>query len=172
MTEQEYVNSINDCLKEIRANKENLPIDEPMRIHLSDLIDRGLEEHPCSSRLWYIRGDLLQLLNGQFSDDMPFEEIVDCYSKSIMLNDNFQAHESLAYLYDVYSSDYINAEMHFRAAINLGAQLPSYLGLARVLAEAGRSQEALDILKGALEKYADQDMIQTLMTEIQQGLWR
>jgi tetratricopeptide (TPR) repeat protein len=158
----------NNCIAEI----ERLwpcPGDRPS-IGLLDSIGYALQLHPISARLWCLRGDIwqLQLWDEQFDPNMALE----CYEKALAVDrTNADANLEVGYLYDVYFNDFVKAEGAFRKAIASGASHTGYFGLARVLAQQGRSEEALNTLAPDQCPYNKNPEIQDLIREISEGLW-
>lgn len=174
--EQEYIDEINNLWF---CNAHSNPLESlsaGLGSRLLCLVERGIEFHPCSSRLWFIRGEVLQLLAGRTGDNMDCDAVRECYSKAIEFNKlNYMPYESLAYLEDIYYLNYTNAERLFKAAITLGAGLESYLGLARILAQLKRKNEGFEILDEAKQKFHINknyiDEIDNLIIEISEGIW-
>ena len=73
---------------------------------------------------------------------------------------------------DTYYDDFTAAERAFRKAIALGSRGEDvYVGLARVLAQQGRSPSALRLLR-RVELGRPSDGIKSMIREVQDGLWR
>lgn len=133
------------------------------------ILDEALRSFPDSPRLWFRRGVLIQLKNEE-----PYPPITDallCFEKAASLDPFYaKAYEGAGYFHDVISQDLGLAEMAFRKAIELGAGVRSYVGLARVLAQLRRPEEALTLLKS----FAADDkegLIREMEKEIQEGQW-
>jgi tetratricopeptide (TPR) repeat protein len=136
------------------------------------LMERAVGLHPCSARLWCLRGDLYQLQFAHPSREFDPRIPLRYYKKALVLNNRLaDAHNEIGYLYDVYFEEYAQAECAFRAAISLGGDHTSYYGLARVLAEMGRSDEALSSLSPAQCPYINHPDINVVRTEIASQLW-
>lgn len=94
-----------------------------------------------------------------------FENAVRCDSK------NCEAYQELGYVLDIYFDEYSSAEKAFRAAIELGAGRESYCGLARVLAEMGKTDDATLTLSDGVCPFHDDLETQKLRAEILGGDW-
>lgn len=82
-----------------------------------------------------------------------------------------EAHQELGFLHDLHRDDLVQSQELFRAAIALGAGPDSYYGLARVVAQQGRQQEACDLLAPENCPFASDPAIQELLGEIKAGMW-
>jgi uncharacterized protein HemY len=63
------------------------------------------------------------------------------------------------------------AESAFRKAISVGGDAESYYGLARVLAELNRTDEALQLISDVECPYFDEPDLLMLRDEIASGMW-
>jgi tetratricopeptide (TPR) repeat protein len=135
------------------------------------LVERALAEHPQSSRLWNRRGDLIQLLDENLGS-YSLEDARDSYerARAADLNDP-EAYESLGYFFDAVDEQLDEAERMFRKAIELGAGAGSWVGLARVLAEMGRRDEALTLLAADTCPHANVRDVVDVRGEIEDGRW-
>lgn len=103
-------------------------------------VEAMLKKYPKSAELWEYFGDLMQMSD----DEYPVERSQECYEMAIQCYPSFaSAHESLGHLYDAYLDDFPKAEKCFRKAIEFGAGDSARIGLARVLAQTDREEEAL-----------------------------
>jgi hypothetical protein len=82
-----------------------------------------------------------------------------------------EAQQDLGYVLDVYFEDFDRAEQAFKAAIELGAGSEGYCGLARVLAQMGRTDDAILSLSEGMCPFHNQADTQALRTEITAGDW-
>lgn len=85
--------------------------------------------------------------------------------------DSCEAWESLGFALDNVENDATGAEAAFRRAISLGGGEWSFAGLARVLAEAGRREEALRLLSESECPYHSHEEVVLMRTEIKAGSW-
>jgi tetratricopeptide (TPR) repeat protein len=135
------------------------------------LVEQALAEHPQSSRLWNRRGDLIQLLH----EDLASYSLTDArvsYQRALAANPNDpEAYESLGYFFDAVDEQLDEAERMFRRAIQLGAGVGSWVGLARVLAEMGRRDEALTLLAADTCPHASVREVIDVRGEIKDGRW-
>jgi tetratricopeptide (TPR) repeat protein len=146
-----------------------LPGSAPTR-ELVDLCRRAVVEHPESSVLWYDLGIIMERCDDGYG--YRAADYLRCYEKSVRCDPNYaDAYEELGYVLDVYFSDYARAERTFRRAIELGAEHASYFGLARVLAQMGRTDEAMAVLSEHFCPFHDLPEIQKLRSEILDGDW-
>ncbi|MBE9028889.1 hypothetical protein IQ266_03825 [filamentous cyanobacterium LEGE 11480] len=121
-------------------------------------------EFPDSPELWNFRGNWLQLY------DVPLAQVQVCYEKAISCDPTFAAgHESLGYYHDTFGDDLMRAMQCFRQALKLGAGDASHIGLARVLAQLGRSTEAIQQLNQCVDQ-ANTEVV-LLRCQIADGLW-
>lgn len=135
-----------------------------------DLCLKAVTKYPKESALWYNLGILLERSTGTrgFSAEdflRCFENAVDCDSNSA------EAQNELGFVLDVYFDDYGKAEQAFRRAIELGAGYESYFGRARVLAQMGRTDEAIHSLSEKACPFHDHPEIKNLQSEIVNGEW-
>ena len=155
--EEEYILAITDLLDgRNEAPPEGFP-----------LLEEALREHPCSSELWCLRGDVIYFSNG---DHFEREDILASYERAAEIHPLCaEAYESIGGYHDVFTEDLPKAEEAFRKALTLGAGWVSVYGLARVLAQLDRRTEALALL-GEPSPGEERD-IADLRQEILSGLW-
>jgi tetratricopeptide (TPR) repeat protein len=102
-----------------------------------------------------------------------FADILHSYQQAVAVDTSFgEAYESIGYYYDVLEEDLSMAEMAFRKAIELEMGLDSYFGLARVLAEQGKCEEALSILTPDYCPFYSKIEINILREEIEEAQLR
>jgi tetratricopeptide (TPR) repeat protein len=135
------------------------------------LVELALAEHPQSSRLWNRRGDLIQLLDDDLAS-YSLNGARDSYERARAADPNDpEAYESLGYFLDAVDEQLDEAERMFRKAIELGAGAGSWVGLARVLAEMGRREEALTLLAADTCPHASVREVVDVRGEIKDGRW-
>ena len=135
-----------------------------------DLCLKAVAEHPESSLCWYDLGIIIQ----RCSEDYGYtaDDSLRCFENSVKYDGtNPAAFQELGYVLDTYFDEYEKAERAFRTAIDLGAGYESYYGLARVLAEMDRNEQALDTLLEENCPFWQHPEIQRLQTEILEGVW-
>ena len=133
------------------------------------LLDEALVEHPASVRLWNRRGDFIQLLE-EMDPPYSLSDALASYERARALDPtDSEAYESLGYFFDAVADRVGDAEDMFRKAIELGAGADSWAGLARVLAQLDRSEEALKLLEPGSCPYADAPSVVDVRWEINQG---
>jgi hypothetical protein len=131
------------------------------------LLEEALTEHPGSSELWCLRGDVIYFSNGNLFDP---EDILASYERAAEIHPLCaEAYESIGRYHDVFTEDLPKAEEAFRKALTLGAGWVSVYGLARVLAQLDRRAEALAFL-GDPTPGEERD-IADLRQEIVSGIW-
>ena len=98
------------------------------------------EQFPDDPYLWDMLGDISQLADGwTLGDDFALQ----CYLAAVAAAPNYApAHDSLGHWHDL-AENYPLAQLHFELAIEHGAGDESRIGLARVLAQLGRDDDAL-----------------------------
>ncbi len=117
-----------------------------------------------------MRGHLIELA----PEDYPVgvAEAGHCYRRATELDPQYaDAWESLGYYLDNYDEDIDAAEDAFRRAIETGGDADSYMGLARVLAQKGHKMDALKLLSPTECPYAEEQEVQDIRDEIEEGLW-
>jgi tetratricopeptide (TPR) repeat protein len=154
---KEIVKKLRDSVQsEGRASSEDFKV-----------LEEALGRFPTSPELWCLKGDLIQL-----SDGPPYslEDALKCYERALVIDPSCaEACQEIGYYHDVVSHDYGRAESAFRKAVRFGAGVRSYEGLARVLAELGRPDEALRFLAECPDD--DEGRKQELENEIRTGIW-
>jgi len=131
-------------------------------------VETLLQRSPDSAVLWRLRGHLLQLSTG---DSRTLASARESYERAIALDpSSANAHLSLAEFIDGVEDDPAAAEAHFRNALLRGAGTDAKLGLARVLAQLGRTTEALQELSSP-QLAANEDAAE-LRDEIHAGLYQ
>jgi tetratricopeptide (TPR) repeat protein len=137
---------------------------------LLTLVEEAVSTFPKSPKLWCIRGDLIQ-----FAPMEAQYELADAllsYQTAIEIDPLFaEAYESIGYYYDVIDENFPASEAAFHKAIEFGSGMHSYFGLARVLAEEGKLDEALSILAPDYCLFHSEIEIDILREEIEAGEW-
>ena len=150
------------------------PFDSIDRIRAKDVYTeediallRGLTEtYPNEPELWDFLGDLMQICKSHY----PIEESMDCYRRAIECDRTYApAHESLGWALDTYFDEFEESTRNFLLALEYGSGDSCRLGLARVLAQTGKTDVA--ILQ--LNQCNDQTMsdVINLRREIEGGIW-
>jgi tetratricopeptide (TPR) repeat protein len=135
---------------------------------LVTLVEEAVSTFPKSAQLWCIRGDLVQLapIEAQYG----LADALLSYQTAIEIDPLFaEAYESIGYYYNVIDEDFAVCEAAFRKAIEFGSGMHSYVGLARVLAEQGKLDEALTILAPDYCPFHSEIEIDILREEIEAG---
>jgi len=144
--------------------------DQPSQ-ELIALLVAAIEEHPSSSELWLLYGNLLLIW-----DDNPgysTQQTIAVFRKVIELDPGcWEAYQEIGFLYDTFLDESRAAETAFRTAIALGGDENCYCGLARVLAQMGRKRESIDVLSASACPYSHLPAIAKLRTDIQRDLWK
>ncbi len=122
---------------------------------------KAVKEFPSSQELWFLRGELLAAYAtlSQTPDVQALcDEAFASYERAIDINPRFvEAYESLGYLFNAFTDLHEKAEYYFRKAVHLEGGPDAYTGLARVLAEQGNSEGALDVLSCKECPYSDDE---------------
>lgn len=137
---------------------------------LMELCAAAVSEHPESSTLWYDFGLLMQRC-GEDRGYVP-GDYLRCYENAVKCDArNWEAHQEMGYVLDDFFDDYAGAERAFRTAIELGAGAEGYCGLARVLAQSGRCDDAIEAISEAACPFHDCDSVRQMRAEIIAGDW-
>ena len=127
MTELEFIDAIG---AEVAAHDRATP-------RAFNLVEKGLEQFPESSRLWILKGDLIQV---DESERYQLEDALESYRTAVRVEpDSAEAHESLGHYFNAVDDSPQEAERHFRKAVKLGSQ-SAHEGLAQVLEQLGKSE--------------------------------
>ena len=157
-SEEEYVDAIIDLLD----GREEAPPE------VYPLIEESLNEHPCSSELWCLRGDAIYF--GGNHSPYALNDILASYERAAEVNPFCaEAYESIGRYHDVFTEDIPKAEEAFRKALTLGAGWETVYGLARVLAQLGRRDEALSLLGDPVD--GEEPDLRELREEVLIRLW-
>lgn len=161
--------SEDDFIKEFVESLSPYATAETFRI-----LDEALRAYPESARLWCRRG--MSILIADEGPTFTLSEALRSFETSASLDPTYSsAFEEMGYFHDVHTEDLARAEEAFRRAIELGAGIRSYEGLARVLAESRRIHDALTVLRKCpieLEQDgSDHRRVKELEREIQDGNW-
>ena len=137
---------------------------------LVDLCLKAVTEHPESSVFWYDLGIIMQRCDEQYG--YTAKDYLRCFENSVRLDPEYaDAQQELGFVLDTYFDEYEKAEEAFKIAIELGAEHESYFGLARVLAQMGKTDEAIASLSESDCPFYNQPDIQELRAEILHGGW-
>lgn len=161
MTEQEHIESLRDELaREVR--------DEAL---LEALSAAAVAEYPQSALLWCKRGDAILLTHDPHTSGPP-REALECYRRAAAVDPACaEAWEEIGWYLDTHEDAFSDAEAAFRRAIKLGAPASARIGLARVLAQRGERDTALDALKDAEAVTGECEEIEAMRKEIKEGIW-
>lgn len=159
MTEEEYISLVGSTVQaEDRVGNEIIA-----------LIDEAVSLYPQSSALWCLRGHLIQV--GE--DDMEYElsEALSSYTKAIEVDPSCaEAYEAIGYYYDVVDYDPEKAMVAFERAVELGAGVDSYVGLARVMAELKQDKKGIQAFLNN-SPFRDTQEVKDIWAEISDGTW-
>jgi tetratricopeptide (TPR) repeat protein len=144
-----------DWLNKVKHLTSESGKDEPSFEHIR-LVEEGLREHPRSARLWNLRGDLIQLVeDDQTLESYSLDDARDSYEHArAAAPDDPEAYESLGHFFDAVDEQLDIAATMFRSAIERGGGAGAWAGLARVLTQLGRRDDALKLLLRSACPYA------------------
>lgn len=143
---------------------------EPPSRELLNLCLHAVDEYPADAILWYDLGIIMHRCSEDFG--YTANDYLRCFENSIKFDSrNAEAYQELGLVLDVYFSDYDKAEQALRKAIDFGAGHESYHGLARVLAQIGKTEDAILTLAESNCPFYDHPEIQKLRAEIVNGSW-
>jgi tetratricopeptide (TPR) repeat protein len=135
-----------------------------------DLVEASLKKLPTSPALWVRRGQLIQLHDGS----LPYtlEDSLKSFEKAVELCPTFaKAYVEIGYYLDAIAGDLPGAEAAFRRAVELDGGANAYEGLGRVLAQMGKTKEALELLERCCLIDVD-GRLAHIAEEIRAGQWR
>jgi hypothetical protein len=160
MTESDYMEKI----KAVWPRRVQASATEAMR-----LVEEGLCAFPRSARLLCMKGDLIQLSDGE---QYELKDALHCYQEAADLApESPEPFESLGFFFDVIESDPARAETAFRRAVQLAGGPHTYAGLARVLSGRGRSDEEVIALLDDCP-HAQSVPVQEMRSEVMKGMWK
>lgn len=134
------------------------------------LAEEAVSAFPQSAKLWCMRGDLIQM--SALEANYELADATASYQQAVTVDPLFgEAYESIGYYYDVVEINFAVSELAFRKAVELGEGQDSYFGLARVLAEQGKRDEALAALAPENCPFHSEFEIEILRDEIAEGQW-
>ena len=109
MTEQEHIDRIRHSLPENgHASSAHL-----------DAVDEALRQHPDSTRLWCLRGDLIQL-SDDVDDGRELADAQRSYERALQIDPEcLEAVEELGHFLDAVMDDPKSARPYFRHAAKL-----------------------------------------------------
>ena len=115
MTEQEHIDSIRDALpKEGFGSSWHV-----------DMADEALRQYPESTRLWCLRGDLIQL-SDDVDDGRELTDAQRSYERALEIDPEcVEAHESLGHFFDAVEPDAERSRHHFSRAADLAETRPT-----------------------------------------------
>jgi tetratricopeptide (TPR) repeat protein len=157
MTEKEYLYLI----------RSKVQAEDTIGNEIIELVDEAISLYPQSSALWCLRGDLLQ----RAEDDKKYElsDAFNSYTKAIEIDPNCaEAYESIGYYHDVIDDDPEKAKGAFERAIELGAGVDSYVGLARVMAELKNDKKSIQTFLNN-SPFAETQKVKAIWAEIASG---
>jgi tetratricopeptide (TPR) repeat protein len=122
--------------------------------------------HPNEPELWDVLGDIIQACD----EDRPIEESIACYKRAIECEVTYApAYESIAWAMDTYFNDFDGAENNFLTALQHGASDTARIGLSRVLAQRGRTNEAIAYLDSCQDQTHPD--VTEMRRQIVEGIW-
>ena len=95
---------------------------------------------------------------------------MDCYRRAIVSDPTYApAYESMGWALDTFFDHFDESSQNFRHALVYGAGDSCRVGLARVLAQTGKAEEAVNQLDQCKDQ-TNPDVIK-LRQEIEDGIW-
>ena len=154
--------------KQIEQIKETI-LETGVTIVVLESVEESLRIWPDSDELWCLLGDLIPLCEDETDYDLA--DVLSSYQKAVAINPHSaETHESLGYFYDVCEEENEKAESSFRKAIEFGAGMNSFTGLARVLAQKGKKPDALKLLSSCA--FNNDPKVREMEDDIKSGVWR
>ncbi|RYG57182.1 hypothetical protein EON80_28565 [bacterium] len=158
--EQEYIDAI----------WTDWPAGREASLELLAMAEEAVAAYPQSSKLWCMRGDLIQL--GETESRYQLSDSLESCRRAIAVDPTFaEAYESVGYYFDVIEEDFPLSEDAFRQAVKLGAGKDSFIGLARVVAEQGRYEEALQLLTTENCPFSGDLEVEKIRRQIEARMW-
>lgn len=165
MDEQDYIDAIWEIMPP--------PMHEAVPMSILKLSEEAVRDFPLSSELWMLRAMLLQYVPSNYDEGELDEET--CFKRASELDPtSVEIWTEYGFYYDIYKNDQNTAIEHFQRAIDFGGSAYTYFGMARALAQLGRSEEAIDLIDRTLATtFEPEDVIrlEELRDEILQGIW-
>jgi tetratricopeptide (TPR) repeat protein len=169
INEQSYIDRISSLIQKHKETSFQW-INNEDSMRLLALLEESVLSCPQSPKLWCLRGDLIQLCDIEVK--YQHIDILHSYEQAIAIDPSFaEAYESIGYYYDVIDENFPKSEAAFCKAIESGMRLHSYVGLARVLAEQGKLDEALRVIAPDYCPFHSEIEIDILREEIEAGEW-
>jgi tetratricopeptide (TPR) repeat protein len=107
---------------------------------------------------------------GRYHDTLPECLVGSKVHSAIEYDDTYApAYESLGWVLDAFQDDFENAAKYFRLALQHGAGDTARIGLARVLAQTGKTNEAINCLNECRDQTSAE--VVKMRQEICEGLW-
>ena len=159
MTEKGYISLV----------RSKVQAEDTIGNEIIELIDEAVSLYPQSSALWRLRGELILL--GE--DDKGYEpsDALSSYSKAIEIDPNCaKAYESIGYYYDAIDDDPEKAIGPFERAVELGAGVNSYVGLARVMAELKNDKKSIQAFLNN-SPFRETQEVKDIWAEIASGMY-
>jgi hypothetical protein len=123
-------------------------------------------DFPDDPYLWDTLGDVSQMTD---SSAVGNGFALNCYLNAVRADPDYgPAHNSLGYWHDI-AAEFLLAKHHFERAIELGVGDVARVGLARVLAQMGCSDDASATLDSCDDPAGDS--VVELRREIAEGVW-
>ena len=161
MTEEQFSDAI---LALLPSDADDVPDDA------LDLSRRAIDDFPDSAELLCLRAELLQLRPDP--DAKMVDEAWSCLCRAKELEPDVpEILELIGDFLDELRQDLSGAEAAFREALELGGDEYASCGLARVLAEQGRREEALEVLSPGCCPFHDGEVVSETRAEIERGEW-
>ncbi len=171
MTEDQYIDKLRTIRRYLILDPNNA-IEVEKFNQGSLLLELALRAYPSSSDLWSFKG--YWLFTGAMIKDEPmqFEEREKCYLNAIKFDElDHYPYEALGSLYDLHDKDPNTSINYLKKAIELGADQFCYADLARVYAQMGHRDLAIEIIRSATQKFGRDPIIDCEFKDIEDGGW-
>lgn len=152
----------------INSLKNRLPAEKEIPVSFIQELDQQIERSPNHPELYILKGQLI--LNSEDDPHYQLQDALTAFEKAVEINPNYaEGYLEIAYFLDTFNDDFKEAIKNFELAISHKPSDDAYIGLARCLAQIGKKNEAIEILKNKAN--SDNADVEEMIDEIQDGVW-